>query len=87
MSNIAVPKIRPASWKVYVQGEQEARYVARVLGEAGIDTTEPEEEPGLTEPPLYAIVAAPKAGAPLTEEELVAILERDGKLELMFNSL
>jgi hypothetical protein len=86
ISKIAIPKIRPASWKVYVQGKAEARYGGRVLGEAGLDTTEPEEEPGLTDPPLYAIVAAPKAGSPLTEEELVTILERDDKLELIFNS-
>jgi len=86
MSKITIPKIRPASWKVYVQGEREARYVSRVLGEAGIDTTEPEHEPGLTDSPLYAIVATPKAGVPLTEEELVAMLQRDDKLELRFNS-
>lgn len=85
MSKIKIPKIRPASWRVYVQGEQEARYVGRLLGEAGIDTAEPEHEPGLTDPPLYAIVATPRADAPLTEEELVAILQQDEKLELKFN--
>jgi len=56
-SKIAIPKIRPASWRVYVQGEQEAQFVRRVLGEAGIEVTEPEGEPGLTDPPLYAVVA------------------------------
>ena len=86
MSKVAIPKIRPVSWRVYVQGGEEARYVSRVLAEAGIDTTEPEQEPGLTHPPLYAIVATPKAEVPLTEEELVTILQQDNKLELMFES-
>lgn len=86
MSKINIPRIRPASWRVYVQGEQDAEYVSRVLAEAGIDTTGPEQEPGLTDPPLYAIVATAKAETPLTEEELVAILERDDKLELTFES-
>jgi len=86
MSKITISKIRPASWRVYVQGEQEARYVQHVLGEAGIDTAEPEHEPGLSDPPLYAVIAAPKAEVSLTEEELVAILQRDDRLELAFDS-
>lgn len=61
--------------------------MSHVLGEAGIDTTDPEREPGLTDPPLYAIVATPKADVPFTEEELVAILEQDDTLELTFDSL
>ncbi len=85
-SRIAIPKIRPASWRVYTQGKQEAQYVSRVLREAGIDATEPEPEPGLTDPPLYAILAAPQAEVALTQEELVGILERDGKLTLELNS-
>jgi hypothetical protein len=85
MSKITIPKIRPASWKVYVQGEREARYVSRVLGEAEIDTAEFSLEPGLSDPPLHAIVGTPKAEVPLTEEELVAILEQHEKLELMFD--
>ena len=60
--------------------------MSRALGEAGIDTTQPEPEPGLTDPPLYAFVATPRAEVSLTEEELVAILEQDEKLELTFNS-
>jgi len=85
MSKITIPKIRPTSWKVYVQGKQEAEYVRSILGEAGIDITEPNREPGLTNPPLYAMNAAPKADATLTEEELVAILEEHDDLELKFN--
>lgn len=86
MTKITIPKIRPAAWRVYVQGEQGARYVSRALGKAGIDSTEPEREPGLTDPPLYAIVAAPKGEVSLTEEELLVILKQDEKLELKFNA-
>ncbi len=85
-NKIAIPKIRPASWRVYVQGEQEAQFVRRVLGEAGIEVTEPEREPGLTDPPLYAVVATPQADVPLTQEELVAILDREGKLVMEFEA-
>ncbi len=85
-SKIAIPKIRPASWRVYVQGKHEAQYVSRVLREAGIDATEPAPEPGLTDPPLYAILVSPQAEVALTQEELVALLERDDKLTLELNS-
>lgn len=85
-STIAIPKIRPASWRIYVQGECEAQYVRRLLGESGIDVTEPEPQPGLTDPPLYALLATPQAEVALTKEELVAVLEQDGKLTLEFNS-
>jgi len=86
MSKVTIPKIRPASWKVYAQGEAEARHLGRVLAGAGIDVSEPELEPGLTDPPLYAIVATPKEHTPLTEEELVAILAHDDQVELTFES-
>lgn len=86
MSKITIPKIRPIAWKVYVQGEEEVRYVKDLLSSEGIGVAEPEQEPALTDPPLYAIVVAPKTEAPLTQEELVAILERDDKLELDFDS-
>jgi hypothetical protein len=84
MNTITVPKIRPVSWKVYVQGKEETQYVSGVLRQAGIEVSEPEEEPGLTDPPLYAVVATAKADVPLTEEELLAILEQDDKVELSF---
>ncbi len=86
MSKITIPKIRPASWRVYVQGERGARSLRRVLSEAGIETSEPEREPTLADPPLYAIVATPTADVALTEEELVAILEHEDGLELAFEA-
>jgi hypothetical protein len=85
MNTITIPKIRPASWRIYVQGKEETQYVSSVLQDAGIEVTQPEEEPGLTDPPLYAIVATASANVPLTEEELVAILHSDEKLELTFD--
>ena len=86
MNKINIPKIRPASWRVYVQGEEEAKHVKQLLTEAGMDTSEPKQQAGLTEVPLYAVVAAPKNDVTLTEEELVAILRENGRLELEFNS-
>lgn len=86
MSKITIPKIRPIAWKVYAQGEEEIRYVRGVLHEAGCDTSEPENEPALTDPPLYAIVVAPKTEVPLTQEELIAVLQQDERLHLGFES-
>jgi len=86
MTKIAIPKIRPVAWKIYVQGENEAECVSRALQDAGIDTTQPGPEPGLTDPPLYAFVATPRAEVTLTEEEVAAILNRDENFELTFNS-
>lgn len=85
MSKISIPKIRPASWKVYVKGEEGMHYVRHLLSEAGMDTSDPKQQPDLTDIPLYAIVATPKTDVPLTEEELVAILRQDGRLELEFD--
>lgn len=87
MSKITIPKIRPIAWKVYAQGEEEIRYVRGVLRDAGIDATEPEQEPALVDPPLYAIVVAPKVEVPLTQEELIALLQQDDRLKLDFDSV
>lgn len=81
-----ISKIRPASWRVYVQGEDEARYVCQVLEKAGIDTGVLQSQMGLTDPPLFAVVVAAKAQVPLTQEELVAILKQDEGLELTFEA-
>lgn len=86
MHTITIPKIRPASWKVYIQGEEEARYTGRILAEAGLQVTEPICEPGLDTPPLYSIIVTPKAEVPFTGEELVAVLKQIGDLELAFAS-
>jgi hypothetical protein len=86
MCAISVHQIRPVAWKICVQGGSEVQYVCRILGEAGIFTTQPQPEPGLTDPPVYAFVASARGEGPLTEEELVAILEQDKSVDLAFNS-
>jgi len=86
MTEIPICKIRPISWKVYVQGEQAARQVRRVLAEAGVDTTEPKKEPGLAKPPLYAMVATLKAEVSFTQEELVAVLQDDEQVQVAFEA-
>jgi len=86
MNKIAIPKIRPASWKIYVQGREDAAYVRSALEKAGMATGEIEEEPGLTDPALYVFEATPTAEVPLTQEELEAILAQDQRLDLVFSS-
>jgi hypothetical protein len=85
MSTIAITKIRPVAWKIYVQGEDQARYVSAVLRKAGIEVRQPSVEPGLTDPALYSIEATASADVPLTEEELLAILEQDDQVAIAFS--
>jgi hypothetical protein len=81
---ITISKIRPVSWKIYVQGKRQVDYVGALLQQAGIDVGQPREEPGLTDPALYSIEATARADVALTEEELLAILEQDEKVQLAF---
>jgi hypothetical protein len=85
MNTIAITKIRPVTWKIYVQGEAQAKYVSAVLQKSGIAVRQPDEEPGLTDPALYSIEATASADVPLTEEELLAILEQDDRVEVPFS--
>lgn len=84
MSTARVIKIRPASWKIYVQGDADAQYVRRMLRKMNVETSEPAIEPGLTDPPVESFVATPASHVPLTQQELEAILRRDGRVELEF---
>ncbi len=85
MQNVTVSRIRPISWKVFVQGESEAEYVGRMLEQAGVDVSRAEQDTtALTEPPVYVLVASPKADVPLTQEELITILKRDERVHLAF---
>jgi hypothetical protein len=87
MQQIMVSRIRPLSWKIYVQGEAEAEHLGSLLDQAGIDATHPERDPAaLIEPPVYAFVASPRAEVPLTKEELVAILKADARVEIAFDT-
>jgi hypothetical protein len=87
MSKIKVGKIRPVAWKIYVQGREEADYVRHILRNMRFETTTPEPEPGLTEPPLWVFEVTSGADTPLMAEELIAILHRDPQVELEFETV
>lgn len=84
MSEARIVRIRPISWKVSVQGKEEAEYVRGVLSGARIDSTECEQEPDLTEPRVFSFVASTRVESPLTSQELRAILESDQQIQLAF---
>jgi hypothetical protein len=84
MENAKIVKIRPISWKIVVQGKDEAEYVRNVLAMAKIQTTQSEKEPSLLEPPLYAFVATPAAETPITAVELESLLGKDKRIEIEF---
>ena len=79
-----VIRIRPVSWRISVQGEQQAQHVRQVLQRMNVETSELEPEPTLTDPPVLAFLATPAAHLPFTRQELEAILERDAAIELEF---
>ena len=81
-----VAKIRPVSWKVCVSGEDHVDYVRSTLHQSGFDCSEAIREPDLQEPPTFSFVATPKAESSLTAPELQAILDRDGKIEVVFDA-
>ena len=84
MKKFRISKIRPVSWRISVQGEDGTEYVRKLLAKMNFQTSEPTAEPGLTEPPVYSFVASSGEDAPLTPEELEAILDHDARVELEF---
>jgi hypothetical protein len=86
MDIATVSKIRPVSWRISVQGKEEAEYIRRRLRETQIETTTPQEEPGLMEPTLFSFVATLQAETPITTEEIIAVLEKDERIRLAFES-
>jgi hypothetical protein len=86
MEDVTISRIRPVSWKVFVQGAAEAEYVRQMLEAMHMETTPPREHPGLVEPPLYAFVVTSESESPLTTEEIAAVLERDGRISLAFDT-
>ena len=84
MKTARVSKIRPVSWKIFVQGEAEAEYVRGLLFESRIHSTMPEREPGLSEPAVWSFIATAAGDSPLTTEEIEAVLTADEKIELAF---
>jgi hypothetical protein len=86
MPEAKVVRIRPISWKVSVQGKEEAEYVRGVLSGARIDTSECEPARDLTEPRVFSFVASAQMESPLTSQELQAILENDRQIEVAFDA-
>lgn len=84
MDTARVVKIRPVSWKIYVQGAEQARHVRRVLNQVKIETTELQSEPSLIDPPVLSFMATAPEHSPFTQEELEAILQQGG-IELEFD--
>ncbi len=84
MKNARIIRIRPVSWKISVEGQENTAHVRQLLEQMNIQTSEPQSEPTLTDIPVEAFVAQPAANSPLTQEELEAILERDPRIELKF---
>jgi len=86
MEHIIISRIRPVSWKLFVQGQSEAEYVRLMLQGMQMATTAPREVPGLVEPALYSFVVTPEADSPLTTEEIAAVLEQDARISLAFDA-
>lgn len=86
MDRIKVARIRPITWMVAVQGEQEAETVRKLLEETGFETTDCEQQPDQVDPPVFAFKATSPAETPLVAPELEAILSADERIELAFES-
>lgn len=84
MDKHRVVRIRPMSWKVYVQGRGAAEYLRERLREWSLGASEPEREPDLVEPSIYSFQVGFTQRTPLTQAELRAILERDERVEMGF---
>jgi hypothetical protein len=84
MDKVKIVKIRPISWKIVVQGKDEAEHVRKMLAAMKIETTLSEREPSLWQPPLYAFVATPAGETPMTAIELKSLLAEDERIELEF---
>src|SRR5262245_20889468 len=84
MNKAIVNRIRPMSWKVCVQGKEEAEYVRSLLAATELDCSECDQEVDLVEPPVYSFIASPKIVSPLTSVELRLILNGDERIEIAF---
>ena len=68
MDNAIVSRIRPISWKICVQGREEAEYVRVRLAAVKMTTTELERDRDLADPPVYSFVASYRHDSPLISE-------------------
>jgi hypothetical protein len=86
MHATTIARIRPVSWKICVPGQDCANHVRRLLGESGMECTDPIREPELQKVSMFSFVATPKSRTPLTAPELQAIFEQDANIEVNFDS-
>ncbi len=82
-----VNRIRPMSWKVFVQGREQAEYVRKVLEAMNLASSECAMEPSLSEPAVFSFVVSPSVESPLTAAELQSILEEDPQVKVAFDAL
>jgi hypothetical protein len=75
------------SWKVFVQGREQAEYVRKVLEAMNLASSECVLEPSLSEPPVFSFVVSPAVESPLTAAELQSILEEDQQIKVAFDAL
>lgn len=60
-----VCRIRPMSWKVFVQGKSGVEYVRGFLSRKRLECSKPVQEPELHDPPIFSIVATLHPETPL----------------------
>jgi hypothetical protein len=81
---IKIARIRPVAWKIFVQGREGADYARDVLRGMSMLATEPEQVPGLTDPPLWSFDISSDIETPIMAEELAAMLRQDPRIECDF---
>lgn len=75
------------SWKVFVQGREQAEYVRKVLEAMNLASSECAMEPSLSEPAVFSFIVSPSVESPLTAAELQSILEEDPQVKVAFDAL
>lgn len=86
MDKAIVNRIRPVSWKICIQGKEQAEYVRARLAAVKLDTTECERDRDLVDPPVYSFVVSYRNESPLTSAELQSILVDDDRIEVTFDA-
>jgi hypothetical protein len=82
---VVVSRVRPVSWKLFVQGETAAEYVRGFLSGMRMDCSEPVEEPELHDTAILSFVVTPSLETPLTAQELIALLQEDDHIVVAFD--
>ena len=77
-----VCRIRPISWKVFVQGKTGVEYVRDFLSSKHFACSEPAQEPELHDPPIFSIVVTLNPETPLIAHELEALLGEDDGIDV-----